>query len=67
MIPNQRLDETVNTVVAAVGLLLTSTLGDTTYVSVKNYRRVQIIIVIADGTTVTGTAVTLVLRLLPFR
>ena len=59
MLPNQRLDETVNPVVAAVGLLLTSTLGDTTYVSVKNYRRVQIIIVIADGTTVTGTAVTL--------
>lgn len=56
---NARLDEQVVPVVAAVGLLLTSTLGDTTYVSMKNYRRLQIIIVIADGTTVTGTAVTL--------
>lgn len=56
---NGRLDEQVYPVVAAVGLLLTSTLGDTTYVSMKNYRRCQIVIVIADGTTVTGTAVTL--------
>jgi len=56
---NARLDETVTTVVAATGLLLTSTLGDTTYVSLKGYSRAQIIIVIADGTTVTGTAVTL--------
>lgn len=56
---NARLDEQVTTVVAAAGLLLTSTLGDTTYVSMKNYRKCQIVIVIADGTTVTGTAVTL--------
>lgn len=56
---NARLDEQVTTVVAAAGLLLTSTLGDTTYVSLKNYARMQIIITIADGTTVTGTAVTL--------
>ncbi len=56
---NARLDEQVTPIVAAAGLLLTSTLGDTTYVSLKNYRRCQIIIVIADGTTVTGTAVTL--------
>ncbi len=56
---NGRLDEQVKTVVAAQGLLLTSTLGDTLYVSLKNYRRIQIIIYIADGTTVTGTAVTL--------
>ncbi len=60
MIPtNARLDEQVTTVVAAAGLLLTSTLGDTDYVSMKAYSRAQIIIVIADGTTVTGTAVTL--------
>lgn len=56
---NARLDEQVTTVVAAAGLLLTSTLGDTTYVSMKNYRRAQIIITIADGTTVTGSTITL--------
>ena len=56
---NARLDEQVTTVVAAAGLLLTSTLGDTDYVSMKGYSRAQIIITIADGTTVTGTAVTL--------
>lgn len=56
---NARLDERVKTIVAAQGLLLTSTLGDTKYVSLKEYSRLQIIISIADGTTVTGTAVTL--------
>ena len=56
---NARLDERVYTVVAAAGLLLTSTLGDTTYVSMKGYQRCQIIISIADGTTVTGSTITL--------
>ena len=56
---NARLDEQVQTVVAAAGLLLTSTLGDTTYVSMKNFARARITIVIADGTTVTGSAITL--------
>lgn len=56
---NARLDEQVDTVVAAAGLLLTSTLGDTTYVSMKNYAKCRIIISIADGTTVTGSAITL--------
>ncbi len=56
---NARLDEQVTTVVAAAGLLLTSTLGDTTYVSMKGYRKCQIVIVIADGTTVTGSTITL--------
>jgi len=56
---NARLDEQVTSIVAAAGLLLTSTLGDTTYVSLKNYRRLQIIISIADGTTVTGSTITL--------
>ena len=56
---NARLDEQVTPIVAAAGLLLTSTLGDTTYVSLKGYRRCQIIIVIADGTTVTGSTITL--------
>jgi hypothetical protein len=56
---NARLDEQVTTVVAAAGLLLTSTLGDTKYVSLKGYRKCQIVISIADGTTVTGSAITL--------
>ena len=56
---NARLDEQVQTVVAAAGLLLTSTLGDTTYVSMKNFARARITIVIADGTTVTGSTITL--------
>lgn len=56
---NARLDEQAYPVVAAAGLLLTSTLGDTTYVSMKGYARCQIVIVIADGTTVTGSAITL--------
>jgi hypothetical protein len=56
---NARLDEQVTPVVAAAGLLLTSTLGDTTYVSMKGYSRAQIIISIADGTTVTGSTITL--------
>ena len=56
---NARLDEQCTTIVAAAGLLLTSTLGDTTYVSMKNFRRCQIVISIADGTTVTGSTITL--------
>ncbi len=56
---NARREEQVTTVVAAAGLLLTSTLGDTTYVSMKGFARCQIIIVIADGTTVTGSTITL--------
>lgn len=56
---NARLDEQVFTVAAAIGLLLTSTLGDTTYVSLKGYRKIQIIITIGDGTTVTGSTITL--------
>ena len=56
---NGRLDENVKTYIAAQGLLLTATLGDTMYVSLKNYKKLQIIIAIADGTSVTGTAITL--------
>ena len=54
-----RLDEQITPVVAAAGLLLTSTLGDTDYVSLKDHAGCMIVISIADGTTVTGTAVTL--------
>jgi len=56
---NARLDEQVLPVLAAQGLLLTSTLGDTDFVSLKGFRRCQIIIGIADGTTVTGATITL--------
>ena len=56
---NGRLDEQVKTVVAAADLLLTTTVGDTDYVSLKGYRRCQIVISIADGTTVTGSTITL--------
>lgn len=56
---NGRLDEQVTPVVAAAGLLLTSTLGDTKYVSMKGHRRCMILISIADGTTVTGSTITL--------
>lgn len=56
---NAKLHEQIKPVVAAAGLLLTSTLGDTKYVSMKGYNRCQIIIVIADGTTVTGSTITL--------
>lgn len=56
---NAALHEQVRPVVAAAGLLLTSTLGDTTYVSMKGYARAMVIITIADGTTVTGSTITL--------
>jgi hypothetical protein len=54
-----RLDEQITPVVAAAGLLLTSTLGDTTYVSMKGHAGCMIVISIADGTTVTGSTITL--------
>jgi hypothetical protein len=56
---NARLDEQVLPVLAALGLALTSTLGDCVYASFKNFRRCQVIIGIADGTTVTGATITL--------
>ena len=59
MFLNARLDEQVKIYVAAAGLALTSTLGDTKYVSMKGYARCAILISIADGTTVTGSTITL--------
>ncbi len=56
---NARLDEQVLSVQAAVGVLFTSTLGDCIYVSMKNYRKARVIIDILNGSTVTGSAVTL--------
>jgi hypothetical protein len=56
---NGRLDENVTTMVVASDLLLTTTVGDTDYVSLKGFRKLQIVISIADGTTVTGSTITL--------
>lgn len=56
---NARLDEQCLQIQAAADLLLTTTVGDTKYVSLKNYRRMQIIIDIANGTSVTGSTITL--------
>jgi len=56
---NGRLDEQVSFIQAAAGALLTTTVGDTKYVSLKGYRKCAIIIDIADGTTVTGSTITL--------
>jgi len=54
-----RLEEQVFQVQAAADLLLTTTVGDTKYVSLKNYRKLQIVIDIANGTAVTGSTITL--------
>lgn len=56
---NARLDEQVLSIQAAVGVLLTSTLGDCIYVSLKNFRRVRVTIDILNGSTVTGSTITL--------
>lgn len=56
---NGRLDEQAHLVQATSIAALTGAAGDAAYVSLKNYRRVTVIIDIANGTTVTGTAVTL--------
>jgi len=56
---NARLDEQVFSVQAATGVLLTSTLGDCKYVSLKGYDRVRVTIDILNGSTVTGSTITL--------
>jgi len=56
---NGRLDEQVTTIQAAADLLLTTTVGDTKYVSLKGYRKIAIHINIANGTSVTGSTITL--------
>lgn len=56
---NGRLAETVTTFVGAQGLLLATTVGDGTYVSLKGYAKCSIDIFIADGTTITACDVTL--------
>lgn len=56
---NARLDEQVYFVGAASNAALTTTVGDCRYVSLKNYRKVSVVIDILNGATVTGTTVTL--------
>lgn len=56
---NGRLDEQVTSIQAALGVLLTSTLGDTKYVSLKGHRKIRITVDILNGSTVTGSTITL--------
>lgn len=56
---NGRMDEQAHLVQATSIVALTGAGGDATYVSLKNYRRVTVIVDILNGSTVTGTAVTL--------
>jgi hypothetical protein len=56
---NLRLDEGVFRVPATSMVALTSTAGDGTYVSLKNYDRVRINIDVLNASTVTGGVVTL--------
>lgn len=56
---NARLDEQVYSVQAACNGVLTTTVGDCVYVSLKGYQRVRVTIDILNATTVTGTTVTL--------
>ncbi len=56
---NARLDEQAYFVQASAIGALTTTVGDTTYVSMKNYARASIIIDVTNATTVTGGTVTL--------
>jgi hypothetical protein len=56
---NGRLDEQAYLVQASAIGALTTTVGDTTYVSLKGYRRATVIIDVTNATTVTGGTVTL--------
>lgn len=56
---NARLDEQAYFVQASAIGALTTTVGDTVYVSMKNYARCAIIIDVTNSTTVTGGTVTL--------
>ena len=56
---NARLDESAYLVQASAIGALTTTVGDTTYVSMKNYARAQVIIDVTNASTVTGGTVTL--------
>jgi hypothetical protein len=55
---NGRMDEQASLVQATSMVALTGAPGKGVYVSMKNYRRLTVIIDILNGATVTGTAVT---------
>jgi hypothetical protein len=57
---NAALPEQFKFVYGSTGIgALTTTVGDGDYVSMKNYNRLTIVILIDNSTTVTGTAITL--------
>lgn len=56
---NARLDEQVYLVQASAIGALTTTVGDTTYVSMKGYHGLCIVVDVTNSTTVTGGTVTL--------
>lgn len=56
---NTRLDEQVALVQATSMVALTSTAGDASYVSLKNYAGAMVTIDVLNGSTVTGGVVTL--------
>lgn len=57
---NAALPEQFKFVMGCAPATLASTAGDGDYVSMKNYRRLTIVIPILNGSTVTGGAVTLI-------
>lgn len=59
IILNGRLDEQAFLVQATAQAALTGAAGDAAYVSLKNYRKVTVLIDVTNGTTVTPGAVTL--------
>ena len=56
---NARLDEQCGLVAATSLVALTSTAGDASYVSMKNYARCMITLDVLNATTVTGGTITL--------
>lgn len=56
---NARLDEQALFIQAASNGVLTTTVGDCVYASLKNYRKATIVIDVLNATTVTGGTVTL--------
>jgi hypothetical protein len=54
-----RLIDDAKIIVGASNGILTTTVGDTDYVSMKGYERLTILVAILNATTVTGTTITL--------
>lgn len=57
---NASLAEQMKFVVGCPPAALTTTAGDGDYVSMKNYRRLTIVLLVDNGATVTGGAITLI-------